>query len=72
MLSARPVIPGPSGPGLLPMDRTGPVQSGTDPWESLVIHCDINELFENIAAEINDENSDKAVSTFGLCKIIKF
>ncbi|CAH1990514.1 unnamed protein product [Acanthoscelides obtectus] len=64
--------PGISSCNLLTMDRTGSQSPGVEPWESLVVECDINDLFENIVAQINQDNTEKAVGyLLGLIKSLK-
>nr|CAI5827213.1 unnamed protein product [Callosobruchus analis] len=65
--------PGISSCNLLTMDKAAGSQSpGIEPWESLVVECDMNDLFENIVAQINQDNTEKAVGyLLGLIKSLK-
>ncbi|XP_060529675.1 integrator complex subunit 1 [Cylas formicarius] len=44
--------------GLMPVDRLGQSSSSVEPWESLAIECDINELFEKVIHSIESDNSE--------------
>lgn len=43
------------------IDRLGG-QSGVEPWETLVIECEITEVLETIVNHATNDNMDKAVS----------
>ncbi|KAG5898788.1 hypothetical protein JTB14_010998 [Gonioctena quinquepunctata] len=57
----RPGITSASGSGLLPIDRMSAGQTGVEPWESLIVECDVSEMFESIVTQITNDNMDKAV-----------
>ncbi|CAG9856871.1 unnamed protein product [Phyllotreta striolata] len=57
----------PSGSSLLPIERITVGQA--EPWESLVLECDLGEAFDNILTQINSDNIDKAIGyVLGLIK----
>ncbi|XP_074031571.1 integrator complex subunit 1 [Leptinotarsa decemlineata] len=57
----RPGISGAAGSSLLSLDRLGGGSAGVEPWESMVIDCDISDMFENVGAQISNDNTEKAV-----------
>lgn len=56
----RPGISGPSGS--ISIERLGVGQTGVEPWESLVIDCEISEVFETVINHATNDNTEKAVS----------
>lgn len=58
----RPGISGPSGSSLLSIERLGVGQTGLEPWESLVIECEISEVFETVINHVTNDNTERAVS----------
>lgn len=67
---ARPGISSPSGSGLISIERLGVGQTGVEPWELLVVECDISEVFETIITHITNDNMDKAVSIGNISEIV--
>ncbi|KAK9886100.1 hypothetical protein WA026_014889 [Henosepilachna vigintioctopunctata] len=74
-------LPGARPSAVLPLLSTERNQSGSEPWESLALECEITDLFENIINNFNIGNTEKAVGyvlgaiksiriqRFKLCKI---
>lgn len=59
---SRSGIVGTSSASLLPIDRMTGGSSGTEPWESLAIECDVADVFDKLTQNAYADNTDRIVS----------
>ncbi|XP_048516871.1 integrator complex subunit 1 isoform X3 [Dendroctonus ponderosae] len=58
---SRSGIIGTGSASLLPIDRMAGGSSGTEPWESLAIECDVADVFDKLTQNAYADNTDRIV-----------